>query len=248
MPNYDKISSIKLYKNDLELMEMSRLIQSTEDTLKNAGVDDKQIFKRNAKKMKRKLESDVELYESERKNCMSENKLNELFFYGMSSVITFSQIYDTSLIQFILAFSPYSAELNNHGVDMMLACFLNTIFFQKIGYGKMIDLISQEVFSKLAEKAKEGTLEDIFNIPNLIYTVLTTLIGATTLYILISKKIKNSGLKGKSSKDTITRSKTPKNVKSIVKRKANKPLKARTPRGKEKFEKLMKSFENTNND
>jgi hypothetical protein len=237
---------IKLYKNDMELMEMGRLIQSTEKTLKNAGVDDKKIFKRNAQKMKMRLQNDIELYEKERKNCISENKLNELFFYGMSSVIIISQIFDRSLIQFILGFAPFSAELNHHKVDMMLACFLNTVYMKEVVYGKMVNLITEGVFSKLAEKARKGTLDEIFNIPNTIYTVLATLIGGTILYVYISKKLKSLGKektpKSENSKNKTPKIKTPSKITSTMKRKTNKSMRARTPRGKDKFEKLMKSF------
>lgn len=117
---------------------------------------------------------------------------------------------------------------------------------KEVVYGKMVNLITEGVFSKLAEKARKGTLDEIFNIPNTIYTVLATLIGGTILYVYISKKLKSLGKekapKSENSKNKTPKIKTPSKITSTMKRKTNKSMRARTPRGKDKFEKLMKSF------
>lgn len=233
---------MELEYNEQQLVVMETIITSVEETLKKSGTDTFERFNKNVKKGQYKLEKDLKLYADKKEECIIRNKTNELFFHTISAIIMISTLFDRSIIHFILNFSPYSAVLNDHGVDFMLVLFFNILYWIEIGYGKIAGLISYEIFSTLTKKAKEGTLSEVFNMRNTILTIGVIFIIGYSMFIILKHELKKKFIDKKSKhKTTTSRRKTPKTPRSIVKRKSNKT--PHTPRRKNKqFEELLERY------
>lgn len=233
---------MELEYNEQQLFLMETIITSVEETLKKSGTDTINHFNKNVKKGEEKLKKDLKLYEEKKEECILRNKTNELFFHTISAILMISSLYDRSIIHFILDFLPYSAVLNNHGVDFMLVLFFNILYWIEIGYKKIAGLVSYEIFSILTIKAKEGTLSEVFNIRNTILTIGTVFIIGYSMFIILKHELKKKLNDKKSKRKTITSGrKTPKTPRSIIKRKSNKT--PHTPRRKNKqFEELLERY------
>ena len=142
------------------------------------GMDTDEKTQKRFEEAKQRYDDDIERYLRDEKKCKVEKSFDRLYITSWTTLFMLAQIYDSTIIRWVIDIIPYSNLFSNYiKVDRLGAWGLFILYMKYYGYKHIINDFAIKIFEQGINSAKAGVFSE-----HLIYIIAGIIFSSVAVY------------------------------------------------------------------